>query len=204
MNGLCYDERVRFPPCERRPNYGRRISYPSHMARGKKASKNNQALEVGPIPFALFGAGPAEAKSDVVSVLAFEIGGRPFAIAVEHTEGVVDCPRITPLPSPPEGMVGVASVRGKMTLVMDLSLVANPSEGKWRLILVKGDGQAGLLAERVEGVVALEPENFRRVEPGERAAASLGSDESLWPVRAYFESRGRLVPVIDVERLAEI
>ena len=143
-------------------------------------------------------------KSDVVSVLMFEIGGSPFAIAVEHTEGVVDCPRISPLPSPPDGLVGVASVRGKMTLVMDLSLVANPNEGKWRLILVKGDEQAGLLAERVEGVIALEPNDFQKVEPGKDAAGPRGIEESLWPVRAYFESRGRPVPVIDVERLAEI
>lgn len=173
------------------------------MARGKKAAKNKQGLEVGPIPFALFGAGPAEAKSDVMSVLMFEIGGSPFAIAVEHTEGVVDCPRISPLPSPPDGMVGIASVRGRMTLVMDLGLVANPNEGKWRLILVKGEGQAGLLAERVEGVIALEPKDFQRAGPGKGAAGPQGIEESLWPVRAYFESRGRLVPVIDAERLGE-
>jgi chemotaxis signal transduction protein len=165
------------------------------MARGKKAAKSKPEPEIGPIPFALFGAEPGEVKS----VLMFEIGEKPFAIAVEHTEGVVDCPRISPLPSPPDGMVGVASVRGKMTLVMDLSLVANPNEGKWRLILVKGDGQAGLLAERVEGVIALEPKSLLGIEAG-----SKGIEESLWPVRAYFENKGQPVPVIDVERLAEI
>lgn len=174
------------------------------MARGKKAAKSKPEPEIGPIPFALFGAEPGEVKSDIVSVLMFEIGEKPFAIAVEHTEGVVDCPRISPLPSPPDGMVGVASVRGKMTLVMDLSLVANPNEGKWRLILVKGDGQAGLLAERVEGVIALEPKSLLGIEAGKGAAGSKGIEESLWPVRAYFENKGQPVPVIDVERLAEI
>ncbi|HVG18438.1 MAG TPA: chemotaxis protein CheW [Blastocatellia bacterium] len=174
------------------------------MAKEKKAAKNKPVLEVGPIPFALFEAEPVEAKSDVVSVLMFEVGRKPFAIAVEHTEGVVDCPRISPLPSPPDGLVGVASVRGRMTLVMDLSLMANPNEGKWRLILVRGDAQAGLLAERVEGVIALEPKNLHGIETSGEAGGSQRVEEGLWPVRAYFESEGQPIPVIDVERLAEI
>lgn len=174
------------------------------MAKEKKAAKSKPGLEVGPIPFALFGAEPPEMKSNVVSVLMFEIGEKSFAVAVEHTEGVVDCPRISPLPGHTDGMVGITSVRGKMTLVMDLSRVANPNEGKWRLILVKGEAQAGLLAERVEGVIALEPKNLHGIEAGKEGAGSERSEESLWPVRAYFESKGNRVPVIDVERLAEI
>ena len=174
------------------------------MAKEKKASNRKHDLEVGPIPFALFTAEPAEARSNVVSVLIFEIGGKTFAIAVEHTEGVVDCPRISPLPNPPDGLCGVASVRGRMTLVMDLSLSANPNEAKRRLILVKGDGQVGLLAERVEGVEALDPKEFRGVEANKGAAPFEGIEESMWPVRAYFLSKGQPVPVIDVERLAEI
>jgi chemotaxis signal transduction protein len=177
------------------------------MAKEKKSANRKPESEVGPIPFALFTAEPAEMRSNIVSVLIFDIGGRTFAIAVEHTEGVVDCPRISPLPSPPDGLVGVASVRGRMTLVMDLSLMANPNGGKRRLILVKGDGQVGLLAERVEGVIALDPKELRAVEASKEAkqAPDLQRiDESIWPVRAYFQSKGEPVPVIDVERLAEI
>lgn len=174
------------------------------MGKQKKAAERKPDPEVSPIPFALFGAEPGEVKSDVVSVLLFEIGGSVFAIAVEHTEGVVDCPRITPLPSAPDGMVGVTSVRGRMTLVMDLSLMANPNEGKWRLILVKGDGHIGLLAERVEGVMALEPRDLLRAGASEERNALQRIEEKIWPVRAYFQSKGQPVPVIDVERLAEI
>ena len=49
---------------------------------------------------------PAELKDqpNVLSVLRFDVSGSAFAVAVEHTEGVVDCPRIAPLPSPPEGL----------------------------------------------------------------------------------------------------
>jgi len=170
------------------------------MSEKKDKSKTN--LAVSPIPLALIGLEPLDVPIDVVSVLLFEIGGGFFGIGVEHTEGVVDCPRITPLPSAPDGMLGVASVRGRMTLVMDFSLKANPGECKQRLILLKGESQLGLLAERVDGVVALEPEKIRQRKGNDKAAARAG--EERWAAAAHFKHEGRLVPLLDVARLAEI
>src|SRR6185295_1669792 len=92
------------------------------MAENKKSQRKRAKIKIGPIPLILQTSEPADDRIDVASVLLFEIGGKPFAIGVENTEGVVDCPRISPLPSPPDGMAGVASVRGRTTLVMDLSL----------------------------------------------------------------------------------
>ena len=168
------------------------------MARKNKAEKGKAKFEVGPIPLILSASEPDAGAPDVASVLLFEIGGKAFAIGVENTEGVVDCPRISPLPSPPDGLAGVASVRGRMTLVMDLSLKANLAEGKRRLILIKGEAQLGLLAERVEGVVALDPDKLRQVASREAV------EESIWPTRSFFITENRRVPVIDVERLIEI
>ena len=168
------------------------------MAENKKSQRKRAKIKIGPIPLILQTSEPADDRVDVASVLLFEIGGKPFAIGVENTEGVVDCPRISPLPSPPDGMAGVASVRGRMTLVMDLSLKANQNTDKRRLILIKGEAQLGLLAERVEGVIALESERLRRVEARE------SSEEGNWHARSYFTSDDRRVPIIDVERLVEI
>lgn len=159
-------------------------------------------IRIGPIPLLLSTDEPDDDKPDVASVLLFEIGGKPFAIGVENTEGVVDCPRISPLPSPPEGLEGVASVRGRMTLVMDLSLKANPAIGKWRLILIKGDMQLGLLAERVEGVLAFDKDSLGG-DAKSRAAREI-DEESNWPTRSYLQIENRRVPLIDVERLIEI
>ena len=168
------------------------------MAENKKSQRKRAKIRVGPIPLILQTSEPADDRIDVASVLLFEIGGKAFAIGVENTEGVVDCPRISPLPSPPDGLAGVASVRGRMTLVMDLSLKANQNGSKRRLILIKGEAQLGLLAERVEGVIALEPDKLRQAEGRE------GGEESNWPARSYFTSDDRRVPIIDVERLIEI
>jgi chemotaxis signal transduction protein len=111
------------------------------------------------------------------------------------------------LPSAPDGIIGVASVRGRMTLVMDLSLGETLNRPKRRLILLKGESQLGLLADHIEGVVALDPKKLRAANSSKRksnAPEDKNAGESRWPARAYFQNESRRVPVIDVERLAEI
>lgn len=135
-------------------------------------------------------------------MLMFEVGGAAYAIGVEHTEGVVDCPRITPLPNPPEGVTGITSVRGRMTVVMDLGTNVSQEPARRRLILVKGDAQLGLLADRVEGVLALEPRKVRPVAHG-KDSLTLQRAKFGWPAGSYFKSGGQRVPILDVERLAE-
>src|SRR5713101_9634017 len=98
------------------------------------------------LPLELAVADSEKDKPEVISVLMFEVGGATYAIGVEQTEGVVDCPRITPLPGPPDGVAGLTSVKGRMTVVMDLGSRASEAPAKQRLILVKGDAQLGLLA----------------------------------------------------------
>jgi chemotaxis signal transduction protein len=64
--------------------------------------------------------------------------------------------------------------------------------------LVKGDAQLGLLADRIEGVVGLEPKKLHPLEKSkERVTAQ------RWPAKSYFKRGKRIVPLIDVERLAE-
>ncbi len=166
---------------------------------------NNDRNAKAPLVMALpleIGPGQVDGKAEVISVLMFEVGDSAYAILVEHTEGVVDCPRITPLPNPPDGVTGLASVRGRMTVVMDLGLKVDHEPFKRRLILVKGDAQLGLLADRVLGVLALEP---RKVRPVAHGKDSLTSQRAKfgWPARSYFKSDRQRVPILDVERLGE-
>jgi chemotaxis signal transduction protein len=161
----------------------------------------NARLMMAAFPLDLgFDAG--DGKQDLVSVLMFEVGGAPYAIGVEHTEGVVDCPRITPLPNPPDGVAGIASVRGRMTVVMDFGPGLSEQPLRRRLILVKGDAQLGLLADRVEGVLALEPKKVRPVAHG-KDSLTLERAKFGWPAGSYFKSGRRRVPILDVDRLSE-
>ena len=180
------------------------------MSKQENKETPNTSSEVRPISLTMppedsgpeMGA-PQSLATEGVSVLLFEIGGEGFAIGVEQTDGVVDCPRITPLPDAPDGVIGVASVRGRMTMVMDFSLHASPGESKQRLILLKGESQLGLLAERVEGVVALPPEKTVARKAGQRPG-DRQSGNCRWAVITYFKNAGHDVPVIDVAALAEI
>lgn len=174
------------------------------MSKREKNDQKKTDRAAGPIPLALNALEPSEVPDNLVSVLIFEIGGDAFAIGVEHTEGVVDCPRITPLPSAPDGMIGVASVRGRMTLVMDFSARANPGDYKRRLILLKGESQLGLLAERVEGVVALEPEQIRKRKGQDKSNDKAPAGEERWAAPTEFKHEGRLVPLLDIVQLVEI
>lgn len=160
-------------------------------------------MAMGALPSGPGAPDPADGKSEIVSVLVFEVSGTQYAIGVENTEGVVDCPRITPLPSPPDGVAGVASVRGRMTVVMDLGSRTDEEPIKRRLLLVRGDAQMGLLADRIEGVVALEPRKIRPVAHGKDRLTAKHAKFG-WPARSYFKNGTLRVPIIDVERLAEL
>jgi len=160
----------------------------------------NARLMMAAFPLEL-GQDPGESSHDLVSVLMFEVGGAPYAIGVEHTEGVVDCPRVTPLPNPPDGVAGVTSVRGRMTVVMDLGPGVS-EQSRQRLILVKGDAQLGLLADRVDGVLTLEPKKVRPVAHG-KDSLTLEHAKFGWPAGSYFKNGRQRVPILDVERLSE-
>jgi chemotaxis signal transduction protein len=129
-------------------------------------------------------------EAELPTYVLFAVGGAAFAIEVTATDGVVDCPRLTPLPDPPDGIIGAGSVRGRMTVVMDLSRGSNWGSGKHRLVLLKGESRLGLLADRVSGVTAIGP-----------AAAPAIDDGRGWPIKSFVQYERESIPVLDVERL---
>jgi purine-binding chemotaxis protein CheW len=170
----------------------------------ERRKKWREALTLGILPIDLTEEKPGDNVADHVSFLAFEVGGQAFAIEVEQTEGVVDCPRVTPLPGPPDGIIGVTSIRGKMTVVMDLSLKSQAKDEKRRLVLVKGEAQLGLLADYIDGVVAVKSDEVRPNPPRKQAGGveQRGASNRSRATEGYIKSRGRDALIIDGERLA--
>ena len=151
--------------------------------------------------------GAAEGEPEAVWVLGFRVADKPFAVGVENTEGVVDCPRLSPLPSAPEMVIGVGSVRGRITLVVDLSMATSECARR-RLILLRGEAQLGLLADHIEGVIPLKPKDLReftesRLRRRGRAEASLRQAAGKI-ARTYFKRDGRAVPVVDLEMVSNL
>jgi purine-binding chemotaxis protein CheW len=136
---------------------------------------------------------PDEVKK---SFLLFEVGEKPFAVPVENIESVIDCPRITPLPYPPDGIIGVTSIHGKIVMVMKLSDREAVVEQKQRLILLQGDEHLGLLAHRIEDVVTVRVDDLQEGKKTPR--------KTFWSAAAYLENKQRLIAILDVEKLAEL
>lgn len=157
------------------------------MAKSKTTSTINALLKLAAIPVQL-GAADEAADAGQVSALVFETGGETFAIDVQNIEGVVDCPKITPLPTPPEGVIGVTSVRGRMTLVVCLTANRIAADSRRRLILLRGEAQLGLFADRIEDVVSFSEKEAR----GDRRQR-----------RAVITHKKRKIQVVDIEQLVE-
>ena len=98
-------------------------------------------------------------------MLLFEVAGSRFAVAAVRVEAIVAAAPVTPLPHPPPSVVGVASVRGRMRLVVDPGGANIASSG--RLVVLHGEGQLALLADQVLGVVPEPPPDATVIDPDE-------------------------------------
>jgi purine-binding chemotaxis protein CheW len=169
------------------------------MAKSKTSSTINALLRLAAIPVQLSPASDEDESLGRVSFLVFDIGEEFFALTVENIEGVVDCTRIAPLPSPPDSVVGVTSARGRMTLVMNLSANHQQSDNRQRLVLLKGESQVGLLADHIEDVITIAAEDIdmrsKRVVGKTVKTREIGNH--------YFKNKGRIVSIIDFEKLVE-
>src|SRR5262245_65477165 len=125
-------------------------------ARARKAgSCANSPLSLEALSLTLEGPEADDYDPSAVSILTFVRGNRTFGIEVGNTDGVVECPRITPLPIAPDGVTGVVSVRGRITIVIDAAMEQERPETKMRWIMVRGEGQMGMLAYLRQRVIEL-------------------------------------------------
>jgi purine-binding chemotaxis protein CheW len=170
------------------------------MAKNTTSSTISALMRLASLPVKRGSANAEADNANQLSVVMFNVGEEVFALQVENVEGVVDCPNLAPLPSPPEGIVGVGSVRGRITLAMNLGVNPNQQVNRQRLVLLKGESQLGLIADRIEDVVTLSKSELEA--SGKRANEK--QVKLRWPVSNYFKNKGRIIPIIDFERLVEV
>jgi chemotaxis signal transduction protein len=125
-------------------------------------------------------------------MLLFEAGGTLYALDAASVEVIAPRLPVTPLPFAPGGVLGVASVRGRMRLVVDpLGGAGVRRESFTKLIALYGDAQLAVIADRVVGLHAVIPAEIEPPEGEGRVAGTirLGAVDAL---------------VLDPERLVEI
>jgi chemotaxis signal transduction protein len=100
-----------------------------------------------------------------VSHVVVRLGGSRFALSMDAVAEVGRLPGCTRVPGTPEWCAGVANWRGRILGVLDLRpLLGLPSDDTGRgrearlVVLANGGTQVGVLADRVDGVLDVDPD----------------------------------------------
>ncbi len=158
-----------------------------------KAVKTDEAELVSQAASAAVEAAP----SQELELLAFRLGEEEYAVAVEQVKEVLKNRELTPVPNASDYVRGVMALRGRVLPVIDLCMrLGLPSvvkDEKSRIVVVSaGEEDAGILVDRVTGVVRIAPDSVRPApETIERGAEFL---------KGIARRGDRLYILLDVEK----
>ena len=105
-------------------------------------------------------------RSDIThDMLTFIIDEEAYAFPLEHVREILKVKAITPVPRAPFGVLGILSVRGKVTTVVDMRRLLRMPEPELtrhgRILLVHhGEEVIGVLVDRVVQVYRLLPDEI--------------------------------------------
>lgn len=120
-----------------------------------------------------------EPQIQELEMLSFRLAGEEYAVLVEDVKEVLKNRELTPVPNAPDHILGVTSLRGPILPVVDLckrlGLPGGVRDEKSRiLVLTVNDEDAGIVVDRVTGVVRIQSDSIRPVpETIERGAEYL-------------------------------
>lgn len=113
-------------------------------------------------------AEPLEAAKPLqeIELLAFRLGGEEYTLMVDDVREVLKIVPLTMVPNAPAFILGVMSLRGKVTSIIDLckrlGLKAGVRDAKSRIIVVSTDEEdVGLVVDRVTGVLRVFPDEIK-------------------------------------------
>jgi len=135
--------------------------------------------------------------------LTFRLGEEVFATDVAKVREVLDFTTITRIPRTPEFMSGVINLRGNVVPVVDLRLCFEMSKTEKTVntcivvveMLVDGESTViGALADSVEEVIDLEPEN---IQPPPRIGTRIRTDF----ISGMGKRDAQLIMILDIDRI---
>jgi len=123
------------------------------------------------------GRAPVE-EAGIREFLAFVVATETYALPLSCVREIMRVPSVTPVPRAPREVLGIISVRGQVTTLIDLRQKLNvelaPVSSRTRILLVdQGDEILGLLCDRVKQV-------HRLSETEVELASVLGADASSY------------------------
>lgn len=111
------------------------------------------------------GAKARRAREEVREFLAFELAGERFALPLGAVREILKLAPITEVPRARSHVLGILSVRGRITTVLDLRrrlrmAAATPTKASRILLVSGGDEVVGLLVDSVDQVLRLHEEEI--------------------------------------------
>ncbi|MBN1655110.1 MAG: chemotaxis protein CheW [Deltaproteobacteria bacterium] len=137
---------------------------------------------------------PASA-SEIKDFLAFALGEEHYALPLSSIREIMKLPYITEVPLAPANVIGIISVRGRVTTLIDMRRLLSMSElqptSKSRVLLVsKGDEVIGLLVDRVLQV-------YRLTDNEIETASTMGGEQAAYVTgigRPALARKGEVIP----------
>jgi purine-binding chemotaxis protein CheW len=142
---------------------------------------------------------PKEAQARQIELLSFRLGGEEYAVMVDAVREVLKNYQLTVVPNAPAHILGVMSLRGTVTTIIDpctrIGLTPGVRDDKSRIIIVSTkDEDVGLIVDRVTGVVKISPEDIK--------PAPENNEQGTEFLRGIARKNDRLYILLDLERVA--
>lgn len=142
-----------------------------------------------------------EPKEKTIQFIVFRVCAEWYGVEITKVKEVVVVDRITSLPSSPEYITGIVSLRGNIVSVTDLKILFGLAQGecsgKFHLVMIaSGFLETGLLANEVAEPIEVAA---AKIDP---ALATIASDRVDF-FEGEFKIGNKLVGILKVERLLE-
>lgn len=113
----------------------------------------------------------SEEQTEILTVLAFQVGGERYAVPIERVEHVLEARGLCPLPGAPRHVLGALVSRARVVPVLDLRQLLGLEGGGMsdlaKVIVLEVDEEAfGLAAEVVDGRQELLRSSLSQPPPG--------------------------------------
>jgi purine-binding chemotaxis protein CheW len=143
--------------------------------------------------------GPEAIQAREIELLAFRLGGEEYAVMVDDVREVLRNYHLTVVPNAPAHILGIMSLRGTVTTVIDpckrIGLRPGVRDDKSRIIIVSTeDEDVGLIVDRVTGVVRIAPEDIK--------PAPENNEQGTEFLRGIARKNDRLYILLDLGRVA--
>lgn len=136
------------------------------------------------------------------NLVGFELGEVHYAIEITRVREIIHPIPHVAIPHAPPSVIGVADHRGAVVPVVDtrhrfgLPRAEQTRKTRWIVVDAKPT-RVALVVDEVSDVFGTQPEE-------QRSVPALGVGDDARGILAVYSSRGRLIFVIDVDRVAQV